>query len=110
MAWFVDKEVADKAIRYDILIEEEQVDCRSEKVPDATVNEDINVCLVCCHFSADAWLVIEDLMKQKVEKMTWICHACFHDLHTEQAILCDSCLKWFHFSCVGITKFPKSRN
>ena len=100
----------ESAIKKDHLIEEEEVECRPDRVPDAVVDENVDVCLVRRHFSSDAWLLVEDVVKQKSEKMTWTCHACFHDLHTKESVLCDRCLLWFHFSCVGLTRPPKSKN
>jgi len=109
ISWFVDKKVAERALMAHQLIEEEEVECRPERIPDAVVDENVDVHLVRRHFSSDAWLLIESVVKQKA-KMTWTCQTCYHDLHTEQSIVCDSCLLWFHFKCVGLTRQPKSRN
>ena len=70
----------ESAIKNYHLIEEEEVECRPDRVPDAVVDENVDVCLVRRHFSSDTWLLVEDVVKQKSEKMTWTCHACFHDL------------------------------
>lgn len=110
MSWFVDKEVAENAIKHCRLIEEEDVECKPERVPDAVVDENVDIHLVRQYFSTDAWMLVEDVVKHKKKKMVWTCHSCFHDLHTEQSIVCDSCLLWFHFKCVGLTRLPKSRN
>ena len=109
ISWFVDKKIAERALRAHQLIEEDQVECRPERIPAAVVDENVDVHLVRRHFSSDAWVLIESVVKQKA-KMKWTCQTCYHDLHTEQSILCDSCLLWFHFRCVGLTRQPKTRN
>lgn len=106
----MDKDIVEKAVRMQYLIAEEDVECRPERIPDAVVDENVDICLVRRHFSSDAWLMIEGVVEQKSEKMTWTCNICFHDLHTEESIICDACLLWYHFRCVGLTSQPKSRH
>ena len=106
----VDEEVAEKAVKMHHLIKEGEVECRPERIMDAVIDENVDVCLVRRHFSSDTWLLSEDVVMLKSKKMTWTCQACFHDLHTEQSILCDSCLLWFYFRCVGLSRQPQSRN
>lgn len=110
LSWFVDKEVLERAIKQRVLIEEEEVECKPERVSDAILDENVDVCLVRNHFTQDAWMVVEDVIKRKSQKIVWICHTCLHDLHSEESIICDSCLLWFHFRCVGLTKLPKLKN
>ena len=78
-----------------------------ERVSDAILDENVDIHLVRNHFSQDAWMSVEDVIQRKSDNMVWICHTCLHDLHSEESILCDSCLLWFHFRCVGLTKSPK---
>ena len=49
-------------------------------------------------------------MKQKLKKMNWMCSICYHDLHAYLSVICDACLAWYHFKCVGLTKQPKAKN
>lgn len=107
LSWFVDKNVVEKAIKQRTLIEEDEVECRPEKVSDAILDENVDIHLVRNHFSQDAWMLVEDVIQRKSDNMMWICHTCSHDLHSEESIICDSCLLWFHFRCVGLTKSPK---
>ena len=48
--------------------------------------------------------MLGDMLQQKREKMIWVCCVCFHDLHSEPSIICDSCLIWSHYKCVGISR------
>lgn len=59
-------------------------------------------------FTQNAWAMVEDVYKQKVKKMNWICSVCYHHLNDAQSIACDSCLLWYHFKCCGVTKQPKT--
>ena len=54
--------------------------------------------------------MLGDMLQQKREKMIWVCCVCFHDLHSEPSIICDSCLIWSHYKCVGISRQPKAKN
>ena len=44
--WFVDPLIARAAINDDKLIEEEEVECRPEKIPCSVLDENVDVCLV----------------------------------------------------------------
>ena len=59
--------------------------------------------------TVDAMLV-QEVFKQISTHMSWICHCCHHDLYSEQCIVCDSCLLWFRFNCVGLVRLPKGKN
>lgn len=64
----MDKSVAEKAIQSQSLIEEEDVECRPEKISNAVLDENVDVYLVRNYFTADAWMVVEDTVKRKSEK------------------------------------------
>ena len=110
LSWFVEKELVDKAVRMRQLIEEEDVECKPENVSDAVADETVDICLVRKYFTVDAWMLVEDVVQRKSDKMFWTCRSCYHDLHSEAAIICDACLLWYHFKCVGLSTLPKSKN
>ena len=101
MSWIVDKDVVQQAIKNSVLIEEDKVECRPEKIPNSILDDSIDVCN---YFSNDAWLL---LLQLKLKNIIWTCNICNHDLHSEAAILCDSCLLWYHFKCVGSKEATK---
>lgn len=109
LSWLVEKNVAEKAMKNDILIEENDVECRPERVPDSIADENVDIFLVRRMFTQDAWAIVEDMYKLKTKKMNWMCSICYHDLPEDQSIVCDSCLLWHHFKCCGITKRPKTK-
>lgn len=92
------------------LIEEESVECRPERIPDSVLDENVDVCLVRRYFSSDAWILLESVLKTKAKKIVWTCNICHHDLHSEQSIICEACLQWFHFRCIGLKAQPKAKH
>ena len=109
MSWIVDKDVVQQAIKNSVLIEEDKVECRPEKIPNSILDDSIDVCLVRNYFSNDAWLLLEKTLQLKLKNIIWTCNICNHDLHSEASILCDSCLLWHHFKCVALKRQPKSK-
>lgn len=110
LSWFIDEKVAERALKHNDLIQEEDVECKPERLPDAVLDENVDIHLVRKHFTTDAWVLVQEVFKQKSSHNAWICHSCYHDLHSEQSIVCDSCLLWFHFKCVGLVRQPKCKN
>ena len=76
LSWFVDKDIACQAIKSGGIIEEEEVECRPEKIPHSSLDENVDIGLVRKYFSYDAWLVIEGVIQQKKQKMVWACTTC----------------------------------
>ena len=55
LQWFVDEKVAIGAVKDSCrLIEEEEVEVRPEKLPDATIDDNIDVYLIRKYFTNDA--------------------------------------------------------
>ena len=93
------------------LIDENKVECRPEKVSNAILDQSVDIRCVRCFFTHDAWLVVEDMIRRKNEFPVWICKYCQHDLGEEKpSIICESCLEWYHWHCVGLGKQPKAKN
>ena len=84
------------------LLDEDKVESRPEKVTNALLDDNVDVHAVRRFFTHDAWLVVKDVMKRKKEYAIWTCKICHHDLKEQQSIVCESCLEWYHFHCVGL--------
>lgn len=100
LLWFVDKKVAELALKQAVLIEEEHVECRPERITDAVVDENVDIHLIRKYFAYDAWLLVEQVLTRKQKKMTWICKICHQDLHAKTSgpsIVCELCLLWLPF-------------
>ena len=64
LGWFVEKPVIQAALK-GVLIEEENVECRPEKVSNAVLDENVDIHLTRSYFSQDAWMIIEGVLWQK---------------------------------------------
>lgn len=111
LSWFIDQCKIKPVLRKEKLIEENEVECRTEKISNAILDKSVDVHLIRHYFTKDAWLIVQDVLQRKREHHIWVCRVCNHDLDEDdsEAILCDSCLEWLHFRCVGIIKQPKQR-
>ena len=111
LKWFVDEKTAETSIKNpNQLIEEEDVEVRPEKLPDAILDENVDVHLIRKFFSQDAWLLVTEVVKQKQDKPLYVCLYCLHDLGEAPSIVCDHCLSWCHLKCVGLKHEPKMKH
>ncbi len=111
LQWFVDSCIATAALtNSEYLIDETEVEVRPENLPDAILDENVDVHLIRRFFSRDAWLTVADVVKQKQENPVFVCIYCSHDADESPSILCDHCLSWFHMKCIGLTHGPKAKN
>ena len=60
-----------------MLIEEDQVECCPERLPDALLDDNVDVHIVRQYFTNDAWMVVEDVVRQKVSNPVYVCRICF---------------------------------
>ena len=51
----------------DRLIEEEDVECRPEKIPCSVLDQNVDICLVRSFFTNDAWMVVREVVRKKKE-------------------------------------------
>ena len=66
-------EVAKDAIDGRLLMEEEHVECKPERIPNSILNENVDICLIHQYFSSDAWLPLDTVIKTKMKNIVWIC-------------------------------------
>ncbi len=109
LSWLLDQECI-RPVLNGKLVEEDMVECRPEKISNAIIDENVDIHLVRRYFSNDAWLLVQDVVRRKKETDVWTCAVCYHNLDQGESIICESCLEWHHFNCVGITRQPKSKN
>ena len=111
LRWFVDPKIVEAVLRKPkgVLIEEDQVEVRPENLPDAILDENVDVHLIRRHFSNDAWMVVQGVVGQKRSNPMYVCKICYHNLIESQSIVCEHCLSWFHVKCTGLKNLPKQR-
>ena len=78
LRWFVDNEIMKAAIKNSktFLIEELSVEARPEKIPDAVLDENVDIHIIRKYFTQDAWLLLEDVVQQKQKSQSFICRSC----------------------------------
>ena len=82
-----------------------------QNTPTACIDE--NVCLESCRkdCATDAWLVIMDVVTAIRNNPVWYCGRCTRPISddTQSSLVCECCLGWFHFQCLGINQPPKAK-
>ena len=106
LRWFVEEDIANKAMQRNILIEEHDVEARPMKCLD----ENVCVSMVKKYFTIDAWMVVQNVMEVMQARRSWDCPACSRLLSASESVACESCLDWFHLKYVGLKKAPKKKN
>ena len=48
------------------LVQEDDVECRPERVPNSVLDENVDVFLIRKYFSTDAWLMVESILERKM--------------------------------------------
>ena len=97
------------ACKNKVLIEEDQVEVRPELLPDAVLDENVDISLIHKFFTSDAWLLASDVVARRKLNPVYLCKICSHDVHESASVACDHCLCWFHLKCVGLKKEPKQK-
>ena len=109
LEWFVSSTAAEKCLSSDEIITKELVECRPEKVSNSCLDENVDIFLIKKHFTFDAWKVILQILQSKKKQNDWFCKVCNQNLHRRASIVCDSCLCWYHLSCVSLRNAPKKK-
>ena len=104
LSWFVETHVATEAVNGTQIIQEEDIEMRPEKVSTSCIDE--NVCVDICrkYCTQDAWSAIKSVVSILHEHPTWYCQRCTLEIDddVQSSIVCESCLVWYHFQCIGI--------
>ena len=86
--WIVDKKVVDSVLKdSNVLILEDQIETRPEKVPDGIIDENVDIHLIRRFLTNDAWLVLKKLTEMKQSTGVCLCRVCFKDLHEMPSII-----------------------
>lgn len=108
LGWLVGQTAAKAAIDGKML-EENDVEQRPELIHCGILDENVDFNAVQRFFSEDAWLSVTSVIQHKQKLQKWDCHTCSSDLEGQDSIVCDWCLSWYHLTCVGLKKQPKTK-
>jgi len=85
----------------------EEIPFNVSELSPSLLDENVNWKLVEKYFTKSAWLKVSHLIGQLQEDPDWICGVCREDLSLSHSVVCECCLVWYHFSCVGLNNKPK---
>ena len=71
-----------------------------EKVSDAVLDGNIDIHLNRKQFTADAWLLVKNVIDRKKANNVYACGSCYHDVSESPSLICEHCLQWYHMKCV----------
>ena len=112
LLWFVSPTLAELVLARKRLIEEDQIEIIPERITASCLDE--NVYLSSCkkYFTNETWLALEGVVAVIANNPCYFCGRCTNpiDDDTEDSILCDSCLIWYHYQCMNTRNKPKSKN
>lgn len=104
------KEVIQKALVEEKLITEEDLEPALEKIPTMLTDDTINIYRVKKYFTHSGWKRMIALVSRVKREKSWHCKSCCRDLNDKQLqIGCDVCLEWYHLSCTGKSRPPKTK-
>ena len=97
-----------------MLMERDDVEVRPKCLPAKITDPSFDVYRVRKYCTSEAWLIVEEVVKAKAPNPQWMCPTCDKEAdgsvdvgHTSLA--CDSCLEWYHVTCLGKKSRPKAR-
>ena len=95
----------------DSVIEECDVETKPECISSCILDECVNLADVKGRFSEDAWTCLEETLKVKQTTCVWVCDVCTEPFAKDQrSIVCEHCLLWKHFKCVGVKRASKKNS
>ncbi|KAL8610953.1 hypothetical protein ACOMHN_042569 [Nucella lapillus] len=109
LGWFVGPDKASDALNIQLLIGEEDVEQDPIAIPEACLDDSVNVDRLHRYFDGDGWTAVQHVYQQKSQDPHWECLQCQQDLHTQDSIRCDSCMMWFHLTCQSLRSAPKKK-
>ena len=79
-----------------------------KSIPCWLYNEEVDIAFLKTYMTSDAFNDLNNAIEANAGKVKWICFNCKKNLHESQrrdnepsqSIICDHCLKWYHFECL----------
>ena len=111
LSWFVDCQIKEAVLAGKRLVEEEDVEMKPERISAWCLDENVCIPSIQKYFSEDAWAALTQVLEVVRKNAVWYYGTCSKVVNddTENSVVCDSCLSWFHFNCVALKTCPKSK-
>ena len=71
--WFADQEVSERVTRSGDLIEEDELECRPERIPRKCLDDNVCIGQIRKYFSFDAWNLLVATMDTIRTRGSWTC-------------------------------------
>ena len=106
LRWFVSDECI-KNYNEENLIGEDEVEIEVQNISSA-VKDNINIDVIKHFFDEDGWKAVLHAYNER-RKLPYLCKKCYKDADEPgtNAVFCDSCCEWLHYTCTGITRKPR---
>ena len=89
LSWFVDEAEIKAATQQKKLLDEDCLECRPEKLPNACLDENVDIHLIRPFLTQDAWKLLIQTIEVKKSTHVWICGMCQQDIEEADSIGCD---------------------
>ena len=109
LKWFVSDLDASKTLSNGVLLDEALVQKMHENIPNACIDENVNLFRIRKYFTDDGWAELCQVVEKKKCDPKYHCQVCERELLECTAICCDCCLEWLHLSCAGLKSAPKRK-
>ena len=76
LKWFVSGPDANKAMEDEVLLHDTSVEKRHEKIPNACIDENVNLFWIRKYFTVDGWVQVLQVVKMKKANLSYYCQVC----------------------------------
>ncbi|XP_047134668.1 uncharacterized protein LOC124812293 [Hydra vulgaris] len=83
------------------------LELKAGNLPSAFLNDGFTIDILKPYLTNLAWNSLQKSILQQKKLGVWNCPLCTLNTASSESIECESCLEWFHFKCLSISKKPK---
>lgn len=109
IGWFTSAKIAENSIKSGKVIDEDAIEVIPDKILDSCLDDSVDLSVAKPFFTEDGWKLLEQIVKVKKETVVWKCNSCQLECADSPTVLCNSCLFWHHYSCVGLIQKPRTK-
>ena len=107
LCWFASRDTAEAALYGRRRLTEEDITMSAK----SGACLDDHVCLneLQKYCEPQAWEAVQRVAELLKVEGVWYCAMCTVSLVDDDCVACESCLQWYHFKCVTLTKAPSAK-